>query len=73
MEPNEKLLELGRRVAELSVPYAHALAAYDENQTLENARAIDRALYRWRRAVEEMDNFEAALKAIEDGIVDPGF
>ena len=67
-----KLIELGKRVAELSVPYAHALAEYDRVQSVENWREVDRTLARWRAAVREFDNYEAALRARDNG-ADPGF
>lgn len=72
-QTNERLLEkLAQRVAELSVPYAHALAEYDAEQSLANWKAVDRAQARWRRAVDELDNYCAVLEAKCDDSA-PGF
>lgn len=68
-----KLQDLKNAVAELSIPYAHALAVYDGEQSYANWKAVDRAETPWRLAVDELDNYRAALEACRDDIPDPGF
>ena len=67
------LTRLGNEVAELSIPLAHARAAYDQIQSAANWRAVDRAQAIWRSAVLRYEMCRLNLEADGDDDPNPSF